>query len=251
MSATPSPAGRLWASDAAGLSAYLDEELEAAEREALDRRLAVEAPLREELEALRASRDLLRAAVVNAAGDGLQAPSQAFLAFGRRLSEVLPDEWPVAPALQPPRLRRALVLTAAALLLLCMLALAGEIVERLGGLPRCGWHLGKSGGAVRVLRAGRLLAPRDAGALRQGDQLRLEAQAEVSLHGPHSERLSGRGPLALVFEPGGSVFLERGKLQVEATAMVGSEIFRLRTPDGEVQGGTTAAGELRFEVEVK
>lgn len=240
--------------DAVRLSAYLDGELTAEERDALERRLAAEESLRKELEALRASKGLVRAVEVEAVAGG-RAPSSAFATFGSRLSMAAPDEMPVAPALRPPRLRRVLTVAAAGSFGLVLLGIAGGILENFSGPPPCGWQVGKQNGKSTILREGRAVRSNEWQRLHLKDRFCLEAGSPAEFQGPWGLHATLSGPAALVFEEDFGLYLEFGKLELNAEARdLPSEWsddipFSVRTPDGSLK--PRPKDGLRFEVSVE
>ncbi|MBI3828061.1 MAG: zf-HC2 domain-containing protein [Planctomycetes bacterium] len=238
--------GPLPEADAVLLSAYLDGELDAAERAALDRRLESEPGLKAELEALRASHDVLQAA----AGPGretIPARSDQFATFGSRLAQADPGELPVAAALQPSKFRRAFILFACVVAALIALGFAGRVMDRMAGPKPSGWSLTAPGAKITFIRAGRVMTVQGHEAFLAGDRLLLDAQAAAELHGPEGLKAVARGPATLTLERF-ALYLEEGKLTVEGEGPAAAQILNLRTPDGAVRPKAND-GPFRFEVE--
>lgn len=237
--------GSLAESDAVLLSALLDGELAGAERAALEERLARDPVLREELESLRASREVLRAA---AQSEARAVPSAGFASFGSSLSQAVSAELPVAPARKVPRARRVALVLAAVFLGLWALSLAGRVARRWGGPPASSWRLKGERAEVSVLREGRVVTVRSGDVFWLGDKLALDPGVTASLVGPQGLKTVAAGSAVLVFDQGGGLFLEEGLLTVEGPDAAAAKALKLRTKDGEVAANETSGG-FCFEVE--
>lgn len=233
-------------SDAVLLSAYLDGELDAGERAALERRLESEPGLKAELEALRASHDVLQAA----AGPGREAVparSDQFSTFGSRLAHAVPNELPVAEALQPSKFRRGLILFACAVAALIALGFAGRVMDRMGGPKPSGWSLTVPGEKITFIRQGRVMTVQGHESFLAGDRLLLDPQASAELRGPENLKAVLRGPATITLERF-ALYLEEGRLAVEGEGPGAAHILNLHTPDGAVRPKPNE-GPFRFEVD--
>lgn len=231
--------------DAAQLSAYLDGELDAQDRAALETRLTREPPLREELEALRhAGRLLLHLAELDdgargSAAGAAQAPA----------GQTQPSELPVAQAVTPPRLRRALLVALGLLLVAGLAVLAVRFAQRLGLATPTGWRLTPSSGQVAIQRGGRISMALEPEWLLAGDRVHLDAQETALITEFHGLTLKVLGPAVVGFDARGGVFLEEGRLSVSGSGSSAARALRLRTPDGEVAAGP--GKEFAFEVQAR
>ncbi|MCW8129873.1 MAG: hypothetical protein KIS92_05910 [Planctomycetota bacterium] len=237
--------GGLSEADLVLLSAYLDGELEGAEREALAGRIEREPALKAEYQALRASHDVLIAAA-RPEVSALPAPSESFAAFGSRLSRALPDEVPVAEALQPSWFRRIFLVGLCAFGGLLALLLVGRFVDKMGGPKPSGWALNSPGAKVKFIREGRVMNADGFEHFLAGDELLVDAQASVLVQGPVGVKVTASGPAKVSFWPG-EVHLEEGRLAVEGTGMAARDSFFVRTPDGDVRAN---GDEEHFQFEV-
>lgn len=228
-------------SDLVLLSAYMDGELEGAEREALAQRIEREQTLKAEYEALRASHDVLLAA---ARPDS--APSEAFAAFGSRLARTLPDEVPVAEALQPSWVRRILIVGIFSVAALLALIVVGRVIEKMGGPKPSGWMLNSPGSKVKFIRESRVLSAEGFEHFLAGDELLVDPQTVVVVQGPMNVKVTACGPAKMSFWLG-ELHLEEGKLLVEGHGLAARDSFFIRTPDGDVRANGEEA-QFQFEV---
>lgn len=245
---TPDSHPRLPEADAVLLSAYLDGELDEAARAGLEKRLAAEPVLREELEALRAAHDVF---VQAAKPESSRAPaaSESFASFGSRLAQAVPGELPVASALPPAYLRRAVIVCVLVLGTLLAASFALRVFSRLGGPQPTGWGVLAQGARVSFVREGRVLTAEGYLPLQAGDLFVLpDAQSEVVLVGPGEVKVSARGPARLTVAYG-ELEVAEGKLTVEGTGVEAAQSAKLRTPDGLVRP-KVSEGAFKFDVDV-
>lgn len=243
----PGPeSGRVTEGDAVLLSAYLDGELNADERAALEARLEREPRLRQELDALRTGGKWLRAADE---AEGPPAPARLAavskaLSAGKALEEL-----PVAPALKPSKLRRTVLVAAGVFLGLIALTVVLAVLQILGLPTPCGWRVTPASGKVAIQRGERIVLALDAQGLMVGDRIHLDAQETATLDGPAGLHAQLSGPAVARFEPLGAVFLEAGRMNVMGPDAASALALRLNTPDGVVLPERT--GAFVFEIEVQ
>jgi hypothetical protein len=159
----------------------------------------------------------------------------------------LSGQRPVAPALQPPRFRRVLLVSAAALLAVAALSAAFVSLQKLGVPTPCGWRVTPTSGKVAIERGRRIVFVLNADWLLTGDRLHLDAQETATLEGLHGLAAKVTGPAVLCFEPQGGMLLEEGRLTVTGPGPTAAGALRLRTLEGAVR----AEGKDGFALEVE
>lgn len=237
-------------SDAILLSAYLDGEVDDSERDELERRLAAEPALKEELEALQAERGIMLAADPGRKPEDGKV-SSAFTAFGSRLANVRPDELPVAPALKPPRFRRTLTLLLGAFMAFVLLGIIGDEVSRGRGVRMHAWRLTQSSGQVAVRRGDRMVTIRLPLYFQVNDELQLEEGDQAELAGPGRLKLTLSGPAVLRLQADRYLYLSSGQIVVEGKGRALADELRLRTPDGTVKPQTGEALKMTVDVRAR
>ncbi len=235
--------------DAVLLSAYLDGELSEDEKIQLEKRLAEEPRLKQEWLQLQAEHKLILAADPTKK-QSAEPVSDTFSKFGSKLALALPSALPVAPALRPPRLRRALTIMAG---LIFGLILLGALTEKKGSGNRqtwSGWRVAGLEGKVLIYRDGKVLDCKKDRKVNWGDRVELTLNSTLTLYGPSELRCTLSESAIMAWRVDGEMRLESGKAYVRASNRKAIQALKLSTPDGDVLPDLKAQ-PLEFEVKVE